>query len=428
MGISKERIIHTALEGLFILSCGAIGGAAYKILSEGQTVIVPPQPTPDTSHSLVLKPSEEVLIPPKTAILAERAIRDYLSAVWSFEYILSEVVGINEERLGSIATMRDPINQAARQHLINGVYLLKTILPPEKSLAFSVDETSTQIAYQNRIFDINNSFHFHLLAGVVKANLNSQFMEFNKQTEKALPSAYRPATPGIQLSPEDEQLLQEFMAKENQEIEQIYQDQQNEIQEKIYDLLWLLDKNPNTVIEKDAFALLPSEYLVNQSRMFQALEKAGLPFPKRISYIRHTKDAGAAGYCDHNADDRAFTIVITNKSSVGSIFHETGHFLSDATFLDPSDPRLAAISQASFEQTIAGNPNLGGDKTLDPVERYATAFGDYFARGAEFRKQLAKPQAFYPYLSLGAFSPEEYEFMKRVFNGLEFAQRDKLWK
>lgn len=413
----KQRLGVTIGANLFyaglLIGIGATfgRGAADRIIDK----LAPPPPPQPQNNPNQLKPSEAVLSSPATKELQLKLLGDYLNIKRRYETFMQEPLTIDETRLGALAVAGE-FDQLARQHLVNGIYLAKITLPPEKEITISPDLNHPQVAFHGRIFDIDKPLHFHLLAGIVELELTSQLREAEREGKiKKVLEEYGGS-----------QERNEMIVKNEEEF---YRLQQEQDRAQVNDLLWLYDKNPAIEIDPNAFAFLPAIRLSYHSRVLQALERARLPFPKNVSYIRHTKEMGimGGGYYDHETS-RPFTIVITNASGESAVIHEVGHFISDATYLDPENPKLAQISQKEFERQVkavlekeaanikdskksfATNPPPPND-----IEDYAATFEEFFWRGSNFRAKLRGLRDSDP--AAQRVLQTKYQSMRMVFEG-----------
>lgn len=245
-------------------------------------------------------------------------------------------------------------NKNPREHLIGGLSLVSYLLPRSD---FQADFGQKRVIFKNRDFEIDNPLHFHLLASILE-------VEFKKYSQN---------TGG---------------------------------QEILRDFLWLFDKNPPVSVDNQAFPFLATQELVYLSRILQALERANLPLPQKISYLNYQENIAPTGYFCR-------LVYETNHPSLGygAIIPEIGHFISQAASSEPGNLRLAEISQEAYEKQTG-------------EEDYAESFAAYFLEGGEFREELEYWREEDPavYQKLQAKS----KFMRKVFDGLEFTNEGRI--
>lgn len=296
---------------------------------------------------------------------------------------------------------RNPFN---RQHLTEGLNLAKISLPLEQTYDMQIE--ASQATFLERQFDLDNRFHSFLLNAILRLKLEARRDELSELIERNyqhLPNA-------------------EIYAAQTQM-------QQEEREKIIKNILWLFDKNPPITIDDDVyFPDSAVNHLNRHSQILQGLEMSGLPFPRKVKYIKYFQGApGGAWYLDHNYPNEPFTIVITDRSGETSIVHEVGHFLSDATYLEPNNPRLRQISQAVYN-TLTEDPN--------PIEDYAGRFEDFFLRGRNFRNRILSLRRFGLQYGFQSDLEEAQDlerkdfFMQIIFGGREFIKDGEIltWK
>ena len=325
-----------------------------------------------------IKPSDKVLTSPETSQLTRALIDQYLETKRRYETIPGQQLTFDGPPLGSSAPVVLELSRLARQHLVDGLYLAKLVLPLEQASSINIEASNQKAVLFDRQFDLNNPLQFHLLAAILELELK------NQQTQEV----------------------------------------QQEANQKIIDnLLWLFDRNPATNIDKDAFPFITVSYLNFHSQIFQVLEQSGLPWPRQVNYIRYFEGAPGAAWYNTHASRNSFTIDITNYSGDISVIHEVGHFMADAVHLDPNNQRLREISQDEYNKQIravlGNNPDEPDEKTL--VEGYAESFGDFFLQGQVLRERMRRwdPEA-------AQVLKIQYQFMKMVFGGKEFTKDGKL--
>lgn len=379
MNPEKHSGLRITLASLVI---GVIGG---YLVRDCQTNSPPPP-----AKTLLLEPSREFLSV-KEKQLEEILVNSWLEIKSNYDVIIWRPLNFGEENISSFP-FTEEIVKMSRQHLIDGLALAQLILPLGETPRIETKER--KVNFKNRVFEIDNSLHFQVLAGVLEQEFKDYLSQRGKQT--------------------------------------IWAYEQQEKEKTLSDLFWLLEEGLPISIDSEAFPFLTTKNLILISRLFQALQKANLPFPREISYSKpkpHSNLAG--GYFDHaQPPEFRFTIFITNRAGFGAPVHEIGHFLSDATYLNPQDLRLAKINQSKYEEQIivaaGGVENLKQYRNflakdekgeINLSEDYASTLEAYFIEGAEFREELHYWEETDP--SVYRILVAKYEFMKKVLAGLE---------
>ncbi len=173
-------------------------------------------PPPASPKNSLIEPSRELLS------AQEKRFVDEIASAWL-------------ETKPNIAT------EKARQHLIDGVFLARLVLPLEEAYRIQIDKVGEKINLEGHLFDLNKPLHFQLLASILEFKFKNRLQDWQYQEEQ----------------------------KGNREI--------------IQDLFWLSEENPPITIESQTFGFLDGNYLKYLSRTLQALKIAGLPFPQKIS-------------------------------------------------------------------------------------------------------------------------------------------------
>lgn len=382
--VSKKASYFQRGFGAGLLFMGVVSGGSFLL---GRAIQENPNPTQTTP---TIEPSKSLPTSIENSKLINETISNWIRIKREYETIMQTRLSLDETRLGSLAA--DQISEAALKHLIDGANLAKLVLPLEQAVDIQINPQQRALRLIDRNFDLNNSMHIHLSAAII----DLLFQKRSLYDDNPTPS---------------------------------------QIDDVLRDIIWLYDKNPPITIDKNSFGFMETKRLQTTSKFFQALDKVGLPFPRRVNYIQYFKDAPGGGwYKGYNTND-PFTIAVTTHSSDTSIIHEGGHFLSDAKYLDPNNERLQEFGQVKFDETvneilrkynktikdidtardIKGKPSL--------VEEYAVRFEEYFWRGSAFRLD-AHLRSFTDPLTYEV-RKAEYDFMKRLW-GEEFSNEGRV--
>lgn len=298
------------------------------------------------------------------------------------------------------------IQRLGRLHTEYGLNLARVVLPVHEAASISVSADQQEVSFMGRSFDMNHPLHPHILNALLGSRMELHRMRLENEEF----ARYQPAW---------------------------FIDERTGYREtEANNLLWLYDQNLPISVDNDAYAILPYKHVVYLAGILREFSEAGLPLPRRITYSKWTeKDFGyvrengkikviISGYymLHQNDSDKRHTIVLSNRAPDFGILEEVGHFASDAVYLEPSNPRLIGISQATFNEGFNEKAPVFSSfwevKTGDMEHEYTGALIEYFLRGYQFRRNLQEKKENDPYVyQLGAF---EYEFMRAVFGGDEF--------
>lgn len=394
MSIERHKIIEPIAWGLTSAAIFA-GGYWYgheKASSEPTTV--------SNSITLPLEPRMSVedvrRLASKTT--QHNLVSEYIRTHESFSFGFNNFNSIDGKKAGLLSESAEGIRKAFDKHLEEGVALVNFLnkraeaqftlpLKPNVQKSEQAGNRSNYLYIDGIAFNLDDNFQFRIANALVYEKIHI------------------------------------WGRKNSFEPYDFLQDEQK-------DLLWIAKSGVNIKIEDNFQVHFSESDLILLSRSLQILERANIPYPRKIEYRQKTEGEQRAFYKNHNSQD-PFSIVITEDHDSSTIFHEMGHYVADVR-LSPgleNNLDLQAYSQEAFNALLKDyqkqartrnarlfffNEYLSEDEI--PIEEYAEAFKAFFQDGKTARQQIREEAN--PATKL--LRMYEYIFFKSVNKGVEY--------
>lgn len=320
-------------------------------------------------HSLTLKNI------PQTTAEQISWVDNFLAVKHSLEGVFNSWISLDGTTPASNSDTVRFVEGKAKEHLLAGVALAKMILPPEEAINIYIKQGKVVIDEDD--YKLDNTYDKSLAA----ATLETKLRRFAVVSRMATPSQHS---------------ISELKG------------QQNNLDAQLIIIKWLKQRNFDIQVEKDAFAFLPTDYLITLGKTFKAFEDRGLPTSVAVRFVRYTNKLCAVDgvpyvACYEGYSLKPSAIFMSNQAEDKDIAHEGGHFLAD---------KMASFSQTAFNQLVFGNQPKDVRQARDFKEAYADAVKDYLFNGRQFRQAAMHSQ--------DPIEQAKYNFVKQMFGDTEF--------